>query len=557
MGWHPANNHEVKEYNKYLEGWRMVGYAEIDAQTAFLNAQNEHLRKQPLMFSLRTYPYQRQMHSMVERLQDIKCVNASEAAEIAGMQRAVKLKEGLDFEYALYRFAFERISVEDRARLVELYADVETDHQYLDQEEVIANLLAGKDKLTTEAKETLAALVADRCYNSFAREYQFFHYFACIPIKEVALRVLAKTDDTSDQETDDEELTAYRELDKAMENHAKENGATIETLLKESCLAWLNDDLFDRHTPLVLSSDSELFTRWLAAKTEARVLLEKHIENGELAVRQRLPDESRFGKLLSTGLYDAEIQKAQAALELMRIESVDVSKGEFDEKIAFASFSDRVITGKSLYAFAGEYAFVADFKRDVDRYDPNLGLVYAKEDADRREHLDQELLIADRDKNGKLTIFSPYGIALHTLDGFLEASALFKEEHGMLAFKNAELGEAFIAMKEKLVEGYATFLSFEELFERLSVIYEVDLTHRVLPWRYTLESYLDDHNEELRRDVGEIHDEAKSLWPSGPVLKIDPELLIEKESIKPSQKKIATYFEKFEELFGSEFGTCA
>lgn len=39
-GWIPANNEEVKEYNRYHEGWMLTGFAELDAQTRFLLAEN-------------------------------------------------------------------------------------------------------------------------------------------------------------------------------------------------------------------------------------------------------------------------------------------------------------------------------------------------------------------------------------------------------------------------------------------------------------------------------------------------------------------------------------
>jgi hypothetical protein len=126
------------------------------------------------------------MRALLKRLADTKRVTIQEAIDITEGQRRVKLHDGLDFDYAVYKLAFERLDDTDKVRMQELYADVEFDHQYLDQEEVIANLLDGKETLTPDAKKKLADLVSERCYNAFAKEYQLYHYFACIPVAEVA-----------------------------------------------------------------------------------------------------------------------------------------------------------------------------------------------------------------------------------------------------------------------------------------------------------------------------------------------------------------------------------
>lgn len=566
-GWKPKDNNEVHEYNKYLEGWRLVGAADIDAQTTFLNAQVSHFRKQPLIFALLQYRFNREMRSSLKRMKETKVVDIKEAIEITEMQKAVKLGNGLDFDYAVYKLAFEMLSAEDRARMNELYLDIEFDHAYLDQEEIIANLLGGKGELSKKNKEKLADLVAERCFNKFANEYQLFHYFACIPIAEVARRYLIDKGIAlggkplaQNQETDDEDSTTHDDIQKAMVEYAEENRITVESMLRDACLKWIDGDLFEQYMPLVLSSDSELFQRWLAAKARAVTTLKKHIAKSELAVRERSPEESRRSKLYSKRLYDAELEQARQSMEAIGMKATQNAKGELDEKAAFATFSDKVITGESLYAFAGAYAFVKEFKEDVDTYNANLGLVYAPDDTEQKgENLDQELLITDTDAKGELSFFSPFGMAAWRLEAFLESGMFFEETEKdgerILTCSNKKIEQVFIETKNDVVEGYATLLSFGEMFEKLSKIYEIDVSYKVRGWIATAEEYIDAHNDALETAAGKMSEKDKKLFLyTEPALKIDPAFYIDKGAIKPIKGRMGVYPEKCEEIFGSEFG---
>lgn len=529
-GWTPKNNYEVREYNKFNDGWQCAVYAGIDAQTVFLNAQIAHFRKQPLAFNMLQYPHHREMRSSLKKLTSIKRVDIRQALEITEKQKIIKLKNGLDFEYAVYKLAFERLSDEDKARMNELYPDVETDHAYLDQEEIIANLLDDKGELSTKNKEKLAELVAGHCYNAFAKEYQLYHYFACIPLAEVARYFLIGKNIhingkplAQNQECDDDDSDTHDAIQAAVESYVKDHKITVEAILQASCLEWIDGDLFDQYTPLALSNDSELLERWFKAKVEARGELKKHITKGDLEVRDRSPNESTRGKLYSKRLYDAELEQARQALETIGLQAK--RKGELDEKMAFAMFS-AVITGESLYGFKSDWGFVRDFKHDVDTYNANLGLVYADNDPEHKgEHLDQELLIADTDKNGELNFFSMFGMATRRLDAFLKASIYFeeieKDGETILAFNEKSLERIFNETKDDLVEGYATLLSFREIFKKLSVIYEIDLSYKIQEWLDVLEEHIDAHNEALNKATGQMSEKNKKLFIyNKPILKI-------------------------------------
>lgn len=567
-GWRPENNDQVHEYNRYIDAMKLMGGVIIDAQTTFLHGQLAHHNKRPLEFKLLHYSYHRRMRAWLKGLAEIKRVNIQEAVEIAEKQKAVKLKDGLDFDYAVYQLAFERLSGEDREKFLELYSDVEFDHAYLDEEEYISNLLDGKDELSKKNKEMLAGLVAEHCYNPYAKEYQFYHYFACIPLAEVGRQILAGKGIAvggkplaSNQETDDEDDVTHEAIQKAMESYANEHDIAIEVMLKEACLKWLHGDLFEQYTPLALSNEKDLFGRWLGLKRQAATTLKKSIDKGELKIRSRSPDESRLDKLYSKCLYDDETEKSRQALAVIGEEVTPRAKGELDEKAAFATFSDKVITGESLQSFKSDWKFVKDFKERVDLYQPNLGIVYADDDSDHQgENLDREMLVADTDKNGELNFFSTFGLAVRLLGKFLESEIYFEEiekDGGTaLEFKDKQIEQVFIETKNELGREYATLLAFGEIFKKLSNVFEIDLSYKVKKWLSILEKNIDEHNNALDRAAGLIQDEDKNLFLNHqPVLQIDNALRIDKEGIKPNWEMAGEYLKKFQELLGSNFGS--
>jgi len=194
-----------------------------------------------------------------------------------------------DFDRIAYLLAFYSLSDSDQKRFNELYPDVETDHRFLDEEETITKLLNGKDELTGEAKEKLANLISKRAYNKYAKEYQFFHYYACIPLVEVARHYLVskgiETKDkpaSKDQTGDGESLRKIEKIKQATEKYAKDNNITVEEILRAGFLSWIDKGLFKQCSPLALSNEKELFKRWLKVKTKTRETLKKLIEKGEL-----------------------------------------------------------------------------------------------------------------------------------------------------------------------------------------------------------------------------------------------------------------------------------
>jgi hypothetical protein len=345
---------------------------------------------------------------------------------------------------------------------------------------------------------------------------------------------------------------------------ARDNKIKVEAILKEACLKWLDEDLLEQYTPLVISDDKELFNKWLKTKAEARATLQKLIDKGELKVRERTPDETGQDKLYSKGLYDSELAQAQRALELIDAHTRDeiLEKAQDEPE---ATFSDRVITGESLYNLKGEFEFVKDFKKRVDEYNANLGIVYKDDDPEHKgEHLDQELLIADTNNKGELNIFSLFGLTTKKLKATFEATQFIKEttKNGetTLDFNNETLKTIFKEIRESLINGYAKLLAFEDIFKRLSKTYETDLTGKVKSWRESVGDFIDQHNDALSRATGqklhggEDNEEVESwLIKRRGVLKTKDDLFIDKEKITPNKDGLESYYTKFKDALGGDF----
>jgi len=561
--WKAKDNYEAREWNRLNDGWKYTGRIDIEGEFIYKDAQVAYLSQLPITLKLLSYPIDSRMVGSIKTLKRLKKVTMEEASKIANMQKAVKLRDGMDFDYAVYQLAFERLKPEDRKSLKELYDDVEADHQYLDQEEIIANLYNGKKELSPEAKEKLSELVAEWGYNKFAKRYQLYHYFACIPLLEVA-RYFLKNHDieikrkplAKNQEADEEDESTCDEVTEAIETYAKEHKTTIQKMLKEAFLQEL-DELLERYTPLVISGSAELLQRWLSSKTEAARLLQKYIDSEELKIRTHTNEETLKDKLYSKGLYDSELEATKKVLENIGID-IPAEGGELDEKKTFEKFDGAIITGESLYAFKRSYSFAKEFKERVDKYEPNLGIVYADDDPEQKgDHLDQELLVCGLDGRGEASFFSLYGMSMTMLDNLIEANSFFEEvwegDKMILKFKNPEMEGLFITRQVELTDNYAKLLAFEGILKRVAKIYETDLTYHIAERVKVVREYLEYNNEAIRKAT---NTDAKSkkdklgLFKRKGTSRMQEGMIIDIDSIKPDLKSIEEHESKLKEILG-------
>lgn len=533
QGWQPTTNEQAKEYNRYNRGWQIAGCAQLDAQTAFLNMEVTYFQEKQAGNFLLMYPIVREAKRWADRLDTIKMVNVDQALAIVKKQREVKIKEGLDYDYAVYQLAFESLSPDLQKDLEILYEEVAYEHQYLDQEEVIANLFGGKDELTDGDKEKLAGLIVKSGYNDFAKEWQFWHYFGSIPLKEIGKRWLIKRGIKPEVPPETEFTEAMAKAaevkrlspEQALEEYAGENIAewvaayandhktTIEAELKAVALEWLNQGLLEQYEPLFKSKDhktyngitkrphDELYKEWIRAKAKARETVDRLVKEG------RLKKESN------------------------------------------------ILTGESIYSFDGDHQFIKREKEHIDTYDANLGIVYADDDPEHKgEHLDRELLITDVDKSGK-----PYGInfsqvAIKHLRSYFDAVGIVKETEvngeRLIEFSEEHFNELVRNTTAGLNKDYATLLAFKDIFDRLSKTYGVDVAYKIDGWLKVAERFINSHNETLefaiKKDFEEMHTRK--------VVKFKDDLFIRKEEIKSDfSGTVGEYIKELEETLGEGF----
>ena len=539
-GWRPTTNEQVREYNRYNQGWRLAGFAELDAQTAFLDIQIIFYKEKQASWHLLSYPFFREAKQWLKRLRDLRPVTLEQAQETIKKQREDKLKGGLDYSRAIYEYAFESLNEEVREDILTLYAEAKTETDYLDTEEELADLFKGKEKLTAEDKEKLAGLILKRAYNRFAKEWQFWHYYASIPIRRIGEKWLDKRGIKPPPPTDkafneafekarirkqayekreislEEGLREYtaETLNHTITEYAKEHKTTVEAELKAVTLEWLNNGLLEEYIPLFKSTSTEeyngktkkphneIFRIWLEAKARAKEKLDRYISGGEL---------NREGE---------------------------------------------IITGESLYSFKGNYEFAREFREYVDRYDANLGIVYPDNDPEHKgKHLDRELLITDLDKEGKPYPINISQMAIRHLEGYFDAMEFVKEkeENGERVIGFADDTTAYGELMKNTTAGlkkhYAYLLTFRELFRRLSKTYEIGLTYKIDKWIKEAERYIDHHNHILEEATKRSYTEIKDKK----TVRLKDNLFIDKDSIKPDQERVIGYFKELEETLGEDF----
>jgi len=521
QNWQAKDNSEVREWNKYNESTKLASQVEVQAKLTYLETKAEHYRKKIIDTELGLYPFYREHINDLNQLKKIKPVDIKEAVELADKQREQKLKDGLAFEDAVYNLAFESLSEDLRKDILALDGEAETDRDYLDDEEIIADLFNGKDTLTKEAKEKLAELISERAIKQGLTDD-----FAELPIFELAkkwaeeknikipkeykehegrkeiIKKIAK-ERKEDEDKVREDLFYEEKIEGILETYAKDNKTTLKAILKETCLEWLNEGLFidDEYSPIFNSDSKETINKidtklphkevlkgWLKAKDQARATLQGLIDKGELKTQ----DKTRQG---------------------------------------------RTLTGESLYNFKGDYKFIKDFKKRVDEYDAGLG---------------GELLICERDEKGEAKFNSIFGKAIDTLENHFKTTNYFKEteKNGeiFLEFKDEEIRASFKEMRESLIKGYATLLAYRDIYKRLSKTYETDLTFILNNLVENVSEYIDQHNIMLGSAT-----EGMLFFSYKTHLKMQDDLTINKDKILPDIDTSESWSRKFEEILADDF----
>ena len=366
-GWTSANNDEIREYNRYNEGWRLTGFAELDAQTTFLNAVINFLRAKSIVdiifwhdvidlqgkieaksFNLKIFDFYSDIYK--------KLTPVGDEIEKKALELVIK-NSGLELDKAIYTYAFENLNEDLKKDILALDPDAETESQYLDQEEIIADLFNGKDKLAKEAKEKLADLILNFLYLDIERLEEskrlvFSRYFAELPALDILKKWADYNEDYTEKEVKELEKKGdeaiEKELTQKLKDYAEKSKKDIRDLLKETILKWLDEGLFVKEYTPLFNSDTketchdtktklphrEVFKKWRLAKLGAKVKIQELIDRGELKIETR---------------------------ERARLYGLD-ELGDF-----FGTHRTiKIITGESLYNLKGDFTFAKDFKKQAD-----------------------------------------------------------------------------------------------------------------------------------------------------------------------------------------------
>ena len=487
--WRPQNG-ETAVYNRYNDGWITESGMKLDAQTTYLNAQNTLLR----------------VSRLVDYAMWTDCKN--EGGYFRKIELGVDHDEALDFiiensglifDKTVYQLAFQNVSESVRQDILKLYPDAETESQYLDQEEKLAELFNGKSWLTSEAKGKLTDLIIDVIHNKYAKilskkrfkhdEWWFNDYFAELPIIEIAQKCAEDNNinyEASDEDLDEAAKTQKsartvnhliggdtsldkefrrKELSKGLlaqkiYEYAEARKTDVGELLRETILKWLNEGLFVKEYEPIWNNDStntcndadtklphkEILKRWLKAKAEAKDILQKLIDTGELHVENR--DQDFYGTKEKT----------------------------------------KILTGKSLYHCENDLAFVKDYKKQAE----NLSSL------------------------GSLILF---------------------------------------LRNQDFLEDYASLLAVADMYKKVSKVYEIDMGYKIDGFINGFKLSIAQLNHELHYVADKleesIHREHDIKFSAEVFL---DDMLVHLENVEPVMGEMETrYFEEFKKFLGDEF----
>lgn len=435
-GWHPANNAEVAEYNRYNRAWKMACTAELDAQTIYLQAKFKHQSMGMMIKDFVFYPVFSEVKQALKELAKIKRVEPKEAIEIVNAQRQAKIDKGLAFKEVIHKLAFEFIGEDGRKKTEELYSDIEQEN-YLDELEEMISLYDKRDFAT------MGNRISSKSYNSFAKKHQLFHDYADIGLWDVAKKYAQENNLPIEKNTDEDGLKAIEALAETLNQHAKENKTTIEQILEVAFLKWVNEGFFEKQY-IITSEERELVAKWADAKQKAEATLKDLIGKGTL----------KTGK------------------------NTD---------------GDDIITGESLLSCGLDYAFVKDFKEYAEDYEPDLGIL---KDADGN-HRDGELLITKENIFSRYQMHLARASGLLESLNILHEKE--ENGEIVLDVEQGRVRDLFFKFRNDFVAEYEKLLAFKPLFLKLSKTFEMDLTFRINLWTGECGEMVDSFNDGLRQ----------------------------------------------------------
>jgi hypothetical protein len=287
-GWKTKHRHEVEEYNRYFHTWKAIRYLKIDMQTTYLNAIIDIQHAETTCMYVK-YENSDALKKAIEKLLNVE---EKEKALSLILQNA-----GLDYEILIHKMAFENLSPEVRADMLALYPDSNTEYSFFSEEEKLSEICRDKTTLSDEDMQK----ITDYIFDSISWDYMklvvdhkmgissaFFEgYYGSIPIlyfvKKLALKFNV-------QYADDESM---KEKVYQLPNVQHE----FKTIIHDEIAGGL---LFKDFIPLCNSSDYstcngvdtklkhyEVLEQYITEKNEARVYIQKYVDEGKLVTGER------------------------------------------------------------------------------------------------------------------------------------------------------------------------------------------------------------------------------------------------------------------------------
>ena len=517
-GWTPANSDEIKEFNLYTAGWKVICNIDLETHNYYLGATLAYERTRYLLKDFHLYPI---IRYITKQLNNIKVVSSIDEV-LKEKQKQRDYKFNID---TLYRqletdirdaLPYELLDNVSKANLFNI--EIEKDEIYNETDyELIANLderIKLSELYKAKDYEAIAEAVIKQFYNAQAKGYPLFSYirFDVISIEDIAEQFVEdnnipfkKRDESDIKPRLDDEGETISDSDillKIILDHASKRKTTPEAIIKETCLKMLKEGLLDDYEIIT----DEALSKWAEAKEKANKIIDDLISKGELVI----------DKTGQTGQDGAG----------------QVIKGELviDET---GQDKPRCLTGESLYNCKAGYMFITDFRKWADYYDTNY------EELGKRE----DILITDRIIDGD-------SINLSLIKGMLKVISSIEKTgqdgQEVIDVKD-DFKEILLKPKEQLETAYKNLIGFLDLYKRISRLYDLDMNWKISGQIDMIKTEITDYNDS-------ITDALLSFYNTEPDLILkDKHLLIDIDKLKYNKAMVEPYYKEFKRIFGEAF----
>lgn len=326
QGWKPHNSREVNEYNKYLELSRIEQIMRFDSYGLSLRSENSLLRSIMLI----DLPLD---EKNMESRATYKHISKEDVVDFIVRNTYV------EYDKLIHLITLNNISKETREDLVILDEYVYCDKKYLEDEVFLYERFKKSNTLTLEDKNLLIDRIFSCLYHDGIRKirggsekdgFLTTHFFAELPM-EAILNKWTEYLEVNINNKDSKNI-----LD-ALEKCSKEQGKTMEVIIKETLSKWIDSGLFvSEYTPLFLSDG---FKTW----------------NGNTKKKHRdIFDE-----------WYKEVQKTKEFVKQVTING-EIKIEDFQRNLFGTSTVIKVITGHDLYTSHVDNHFVTEYKKQIE-----------------------------------------------------------------------------------------------------------------------------------------------------------------------------------------------